>query len=45
MGVELGSVELYAEEADPDAEAAQERLAGFALDEIERIITDLSQPV
>ena len=33
------------EETDPDAEAAQQRLAAFALDEIERIIADLSQPV
>ncbi|MBB4740250.1 phosphatidylserine/phosphatidylglycerophosphate/cardiolipin synthase-like enzyme [Actinoplanes octamycinicus] len=32
------------EERNPDAIAAQERLAGYALAEIDRIITDLSRP-
>ena len=33
------------EEADPVAEAAQRQLASYALTEIERIISDLSEPV
>jgi phosphatidylserine/phosphatidylglycerophosphate/cardiolipin synthase-like enzyme len=33
------------EETDPDAEAAQRQLASYALAEIERIITDLAEPV
>lgn len=33
------------EETDPDAEAAQRELASFALAEIERIISDLAEPV
>jgi phosphatidylserine/phosphatidylglycerophosphate/cardiolipin synthase-like enzyme len=33
------------EETDPEAEAAQRELAAYALTEIERIITDLSEPV
>jgi hypothetical protein len=33
------------EETDPDAEAAQRELAAYALAEIQRIITDLSEPV
>ncbi len=33
------------EETDPDAEAAQRELASFALGEIERIISDLAEPV
>jgi phosphatidylserine/phosphatidylglycerophosphate/cardiolipin synthase-like enzyme len=33
------------EETDPDAEAAQRQLAAYALAEIERIITDLAEPV
>jgi phosphatidylserine/phosphatidylglycerophosphate/cardiolipin synthase-like enzyme len=32
-------------ETDPDAEKAQRTLAGYALTEIERIITDLGEPV
>ena len=33
------------EETDPAAEAAQRRLAGAALAEIDRIITDLARPI
>ena len=33
------------EETKPDAEAAQRRLAAYALEEIERIIADLSRKV
>jgi phosphatidylserine/phosphatidylglycerophosphate/cardiolipin synthase-like enzyme len=33
------------EEMDPVAEAAQRQLASYALTEIERIISDLSEPV
>jgi phosphatidylserine/phosphatidylglycerophosphate/cardiolipin synthase-like enzyme len=33
------------EERDPTAQAAQKRLAGYALTEIDRIITDLAEPV
>jgi phosphatidylserine/phosphatidylglycerophosphate/cardiolipin synthase-like enzyme len=33
------------EETNPDAEAAQRRLAAYALAEIDRIITDLAEPV
>jgi len=33
------------EEKDADAEAAQQQLAAFALAEINRIISDLSEPV
>ncbi|GIE85292.1 phospholipase D-like domain-containing protein [Actinoplanes regularis] len=33
------------EEKDPDAIAAQQRLAGYALAEIDRIVTELSRPV
>jgi phosphatidylserine/phosphatidylglycerophosphate/cardiolipin synthase-like enzyme len=33
------------EEQDADSEAAQRKLAAFALAEIERIIADLSEPV
>jgi hypothetical protein len=33
------------EETEPDAEAAQRQLAAYALGEINRIITDLSEPV
>ncbi|MGX6600716.1 phospholipase D-like domain-containing protein [Micromonosporaceae bacterium Da 78-11] len=33
------------EETDPEAEAAQRRLAAYALAEIDRIITDLAEPV
>jgi phosphatidylserine/phosphatidylglycerophosphate/cardiolipin synthase-like enzyme len=33
------------EETDPAAEADQQQLAGFARTEIDRIITDLAQPV
>jgi phosphatidylserine/phosphatidylglycerophosphate/cardiolipin synthase-like enzyme len=33
------------EETDPAAETAQRRLAGYALAEIDRIVTDLSRPV
>jgi phosphatidylserine/phosphatidylglycerophosphate/cardiolipin synthase-like enzyme len=33
------------EETDPAAEADQRQLAGFAHAEIDRIITDLAQPV
>jgi phosphatidylserine/phosphatidylglycerophosphate/cardiolipin synthase-like enzyme len=33
------------EETDPDAEAAQRELAVYALAEIQRIISDLSEPV
>jgi hypothetical protein len=33
------------EETDPVAEAAQRRLAAFAVAEIERIIADLAEPI
>ena len=33
------------EEMDPVAEAAQRQLASYAVTEIERIISDLSEPV
>jgi phosphatidylserine/phosphatidylglycerophosphate/cardiolipin synthase-like enzyme len=33
------------EETDPEAEAAQRLIAGYALREIDRIITDLAEPV
>jgi len=33
------------EETDPAAQADQQQLAGFARTEIDRIITDLAQPV
>jgi phosphatidylserine/phosphatidylglycerophosphate/cardiolipin synthase-like enzyme len=33
------------EETDPEAEAAQRQLAGYALAEIDRIIQDLARPV
>ncbi|WAM19883.1 MULTISPECIES: hypothetical protein [Rhodococcus] len=33
------------EETDPEAEEGQRRIAGYALQEIDRIIADLAEPI